>query len=171
MKSKSTFLYLSILLLVLMIGVPTAQAQFRDLDEGNQEEVVRTLPTGGTTVLRVEVDFPTFDLTGSPGGGGSFYVAGDIFNEGESSDNGDAPIGRFHCWGWQVSTAVGPVFVLQEWNIFGVGKFQLQGAEDGGPRAVIGGTDGFRKVKGEATGFEFSEDGASFEATFKLSGV
>ncbi len=169
MKSKSTLLFLSILLLVLMIGVPTAQAQFR-INEGNQDEVYNTSPApGGTLVLRVEVDFSTFDLTPSPGGGGAFYVGGAIFKRGESSANGDEAIGRFDCWGW--ITAAGPGFVLQEWNIFGVGKFQLQGAEDGGPRAVTGGTDGFRKVKGEALGFEFSPDGASFVGTFKLSGV
>ena len=48
MKTKSTLLFLSTLMLVLMIGVPTAQAQLRDLNEGVQDEVNRTLPTAGS---------------------------------------------------------------------------------------------------------------------------
>jgi len=174
MKTKSTLLFLSILLLVLMIGVPTAQAQFEDLNERDRDEVIRTLPAGNTLVLRVEVDFSTFDLTPSPGGGGAFYVRGAIFNEGESSANGDTAIGRFDCWGWQVDAIVlDDPLVSQELNLFGVGKLQVQGAEDAGARAVTGGTGQFRNVRGEATGFDFSDlevDG-SFVATFKLLGA
>jgi len=167
MKTRSTLFFLSILALVLMVGVPTAQAQFRDLTEVPQDEVIRTLPAGGALVLRVEVN-NNFDITPSPGGGGAFYVGGDIFNEGESTANGDTPIGRFDCWGW--ITAAGPGFVLQEWNLFGVGKLQLQGAEDDGPRAINGGTGQFRNVRGEGTGFEFFGDG-SFQGTFNLIGA
>ena len=47
MKSKSTLLFLSILLLVLMIGVQTAQAQFRDLNEGDQDRDVYTIGMPG----------------------------------------------------------------------------------------------------------------------------
>ncbi len=50
MKSKSTLLFLSMLLLVLMIGVPTAQSQFRDLDEGNPDEVYQTFPAEPFTI-------------------------------------------------------------------------------------------------------------------------
>ena len=172
MKTKSTLLFLSALLLVLMIGVPTAQSQFRDLDEGAENEVAEPLPFGMTLDLRVEVDFSTFDLTPSPGGGGAFYVGGAIFHAGESSANGDAAIGRFDCWGWFVDSNLGPNFVLQEWNLFDVGKLQLQGAEDDGPRAVNGGTGKFRNVRGEGT-FDSSNlpvDG-SFLGTFTLLGA
>ncbi len=172
MKTKSTLLFLSTLMLVLMIGVPTAQAQLRDLNEGVQDEVNRTLPAGGALVLRVEVDFSTFDLTPSPLGGGAFYVGGAIFNEGESSANGDTAIGRFDCWGWFVDANLGPNFVLQEWNLFDVGKLQLQGAEDDGPRAVTGGTGQFRNVRGEGV-FDSSNlpvDG-SFLGSFTLLGA
>ncbi len=46
MKSKSTLLFLSILLLVLMIGFPTAQAQIRDLNQGENpmDPTIRPLP-------------------------------------------------------------------------------------------------------------------------------
>ncbi len=167
MKTKSTLLFLSVLLLVLMIGIPTAQSQFRDLDEGNPDEVYYTLPGGGALVLTVEME-NNFDLTPSPGGGGAFYIGGAIFDEGESSANGDTAIGHFDCWVWfQAAGTAG--FVLQEWNLFGVGKLQLQGAEDGGPRAITGGTGQFRNARGEATGFEFFE--GYFEGTFKIIGA
>ena len=153
MKSKSTLLFLSILLLVLMIGVPTAQAQFRELNEQDQDRDVNSIgmpDDGGTLVLRVEVDFSTFDLTPSPGGGGAFYISGVIFNEGESSANGDEAIGRFDCWGWITADPDSPGFVSQEWNLFGVGKLLLSGAEDAGPRAITGGTGQFSNVRGQA---------------------
>jgi len=158
MKSKTT-LALATLALILMVGIPTVQAQSEFAKPGD-------------LVLRVEVDFSTFDLTASPGGGGAFYVGGAIFNRGESSANGDEAIGRFDCWGWQVDAVLGPVFVLQEWNLFGVGKLQVQGAEDEGPRAVTGGTGKFDNARGEATGFDFSNLGvdASFVGRFKLKG-
>jgi len=160
MKSKTTLLALATLALILMVGIPTAQAQFSELAKHRE------------LVLRVEVDFSTFDLTPSPGGGGAFYVGGEIFNRGESSADGDEAIGRFDCWGWQVDAVLGPVFVLQEWNLFGVGKIQVQGAEDEGPRAVTGGTGRFNNARGEATGFDFSNLGvdASFVGRFKLKG-
>jgi hypothetical protein len=168
MKTKSTLLFLSVLLLVLMIGVPTAQSQFRDLDEGNPDEVYYTLPGGAALVLRVEQG-NNFDLTPSPGGGGAFYIGGSIFNEGESSGNGDEAIGRFDCWGWITADPDSPGFVSQEWNLFGVGKLLLSGAEDAGPRAITGGTGQFRNVRGQATGFEFFD--GSFVATFELLGA
>ncbi len=58
----------------------------------------------------------------------------------------------------------------QEFNLDGRGKIQVQGVEDGGPRAVTGGTGDFRDVRGEATGFDFSNflsDG-EFTGTFEL---
>ncbi len=67
------------------------------------------------------------------------------------------PIGEFHCWGWGGAAHLpddhsGGV-VSQEYNIFGVGKIQLQGVEnqDGTPRAVVGGTGRFRKARGDAS--------------------
>ena len=76
MKRKSTLLFLSILLLVLMIGVPTAQAQPRHLGEAPEEEGVSPLPTGsgrpeGTFALTVTAPgFPPFQelLTFHKGG-------------------------------------------------------------------------------------------------------
>jgi hypothetical protein len=47
--------------------------------------------------------------------------------------------------------------VSQEFDIDGRGKIQVQGVEDDGPRAVVGGTGEFRNVRGEATGFDLSE--------------
>ncbi len=64
----------------------------------------------------------------------------------------------------------------QEFDIDGRGKIQVQGVEDGGPRAVVGGTGDFRNVRGEATGFDLSEFLApdfngEFIGTFNLEGV
>ncbi len=53
MKSKSTLLFLSILLLVLVIGILTAQAQLRNFNQPDPDEGVRTLPTAGAAAGRV----------------------------------------------------------------------------------------------------------------------
>ncbi len=123
--------------------------------------------------LRVKTDGTTFDIAFGTlvGPGGAFYVTGDICQELDLVGTCDS-IGTFHCWGWlfdasdQASSAV----VSQEYNLDGRGKFQVQGVEDGGPRAVTGGTGEFRSVRGEATGFDFSNflsDG-EFTGTFEL---
>ncbi len=129
----------------------------------------------GKLVLRIDTDgFATFD-PGVPGalGGFPFYVSGDICEElvllGPCT-----PIGLFHCWGWDTGT--GLAVVAQEFDLFGHGKIQVQGVEDTGPRAVTGGTGEFRNVRGESTGFDFSEFlepdfNGEFIATFKLIGV
>ena len=105
------------------------------------------------------------------GGGAAFYITGDIC---EDPDLGVtcASIGTFHCWGWPVvaTDPTAPAVVSQEYDLDGRGKIQLQGLEDEGPRAVVGGTGDFSEVSGEATGFDFSvflTDG-EFIATFDL---
>jgi hypothetical protein len=130
----------------------------------------------GELVLRVTTDaFMDFDSTiggTTAKGGAAFHVSGDICVE---PDLGSActPMGKFHCWGWLIGPLqlVGPV--SQEYNLFGRGKIQVQGIEDDGPRAVVGGTGDFRMVRGEATGFDLSEfgDSGEFIATFKLIGA
>ena len=128
----------------------------------------------GKLELRVRADFGTFDTTGvgTGAGGAAFYVGGDICEE---PDLGSActPMGKFHCWGWLIGPGqeVGPV--SQEYHLFDRGKIQVQGIEDEGPRAVVGGTGDFRNVRGEATGFDLSEfgDSGEFIATFKLIGA
>ena len=132
---------------------------------------------GNELVLRVNTDgFIDFDST-IPGttalGGAAFYVSADICKELDLLDADCTPIGKFHCWGWLIGPdqAVGPV--SQEYNLFDRGKIQVQGLEDEGPRAVVGGTGEFRNVRGEATGFDFSQFDATgeFIATFKLIGA
>ena len=130
----------------------------------------------GELVLRVSTDvFMDFDSTiggATALGGAAFYVGGDICEEPDLGDD-CTPIGKFHCWGWLIGPdqAVGPV--SQEYNLFDRGKIQVQGLEDEGPRAVVGGTGDFRNVRGEATGFDLSEfgDSGEFIATFKLIGA
>ena len=125
----------------------------------------------GEMTLRILADFSTFD-TSTPGAGGGvpFYVQGDIC-EDPTLGEGCTPIGDFHCWGWIPPSGVG--LVSQEYNLFGRGKIQTQGLEDEGPRAVVGGTGDFSKVRGQATGVDLS----SFDATgefiidFKLIGA
>ena len=102
-------------------------------------------------------------------GGAAFYVSGDICKELDFGDD-CTPIGKFHCGGWLIGPdqAVGPV--SQEYNLFERGKILVQGIEAEGPRAVVGGTGDFREVRGEATGFDFSEfvSTGEFIATFEL---
>ena len=62
MKSKTTLLTLATLALILMVGIPTTQAQ------SDKNIAADDFAKPGTLVLRVEVDFSTFDLTPSPGG-------------------------------------------------------------------------------------------------------
>ena len=117
-------------------------------------------------VLRVDLhEFTTFDA-GPVGslGGFPFYVSGDICKE-KTLGGLCTPIGLFHCWGWD--TGNGVVVVSQEYDLFDKGKIQVQGVEDEGRRAVTGGTRKFKKVRGEATGFDFSA-GDEFIVTFKL---
>lgn len=127
-----------------------------------------------TLVLRVDTDaFATFDtgLPGGPGIGFPFYVSGNICEEmtllGQCT-----PMGVFHCWGWDNGS--GLAVVSQEFDLFGYGKIQVQGVEDEGPRAVVGGTGKYRNVSGEGIGFDLSEflnGNGEFIATFELEGV
>ena len=118
--------------------------------------------------------FADFDQTtnGIFVGGTAFYVSGDICKEPDLLDN-CTPIGEFHCWGWLIGPDQAVGVVSQEFDLFGRGKIQVQGVEDEGPRAVIGGTGEFRNVRGEATGFDLSQLGATgeFIATFQLIGT
>ena len=131
----------------------------------------------GELVLRVSTDgFADFDSTMAGTtflAGAAFYVSGDICEELDLLDADCTPIGKFHCWGWLIGPdqAAGPV--SQEYELFGRGKILVQGFEDEGPRAVVGGTGDFRNVRGEATGFDLSQFGGSgeFTGTFKLKGA
>ncbi len=106
--------------------------------------------------LRVDTDsFSDFDSTDpGPGGGVAFYVSGDICKE-MGLLGPCTPIGTFHCWGWIRADGLG--VVAQEYDLDGRGKIQVQGVEDDGPRAVTGGTGDFSNVRGQASGFDFSQ--------------
>ena len=124
-----------------------------------------------TLILRVVGDIAgTFDLQVATGahGGAPFYVSGDIC--ADTVPGGPCVrIGKFHCWGWRVGPGV--TFVSQEFEIFGRGKLQVQGAEDAGPRAFTGGTGDFAFARGEATGIDLSGFPPEFIVTFELEGV
>ncbi len=123
--------------------------------------------------LRVKLDLATFDvaLGDFVGPGGAFYVTGDICQE-LGPVGTCMSIGTFHCWGWlfNASDPASSAVVSQEYNLDDRGKIQVQGVEDDGPRAVTGGTGEFRNVRGEATGFDFSNflSVGEFTATFNL---
>ena len=137
-------------------------------------EVANANGKKGTLEVRVRADFGTFDTAvAAPVGGAAFYVGGDICEELDLLNPDCTPIGKFHCWGWLIGPdqAAGPV--SQEYILFDRGKIQVQGFEDEGPRAVVGGTGHFRNVRGQATGFDLSEFMATgeFSGTFKLIGA
>ncbi len=112
--------------------------------------------------VRVVVDFSTFDLRDGGAGTGPFYVGGDVFNP----KNGQ-PLGDFQCWGWFFESDRD--VVNQEYNIGNRGKIILAGEEDGGLRAIVGGTRKFKGARGDAT-FDNSNLGVdgSFLATFRI---
>ncbi len=114
-----------------------------------------------TLVLDVEADGTAFSFVAGDNGGGQFFIPGVIFEPGTAN-----VVGTFLCWGW--ASAGGPILVNQEFDIDGCGKIQTQGVEDGGPRAVVGGTGEFANVRGEATGFDVTDAPADVVGTFKL---
>ncbi len=129
---------------------------------------------GRKLVLRVDThEFATFDAGApvSPGTGFPFFVSGDICKD-KTLLAPCHPIGVFYCWGWD--NGQGLAVVSQEFDLFGYGKIQVQGVEDEGPRAVVGGTGWFRNVSGQAVGFDFSEflnGNGEFIGTFNLKGT
>ncbi len=158
-------------LIVMMVGLALLGGFAVATADGKKGELTLRVDTFGF------MDFSTSPsvLPGPPGA--AFYVSGDICEELVLDvDNVLActRIGKFHCWGWTVNAAGEDpaVFVVsQEFDLFDRGKIQLQGVEDGGPRAVVGGTGDFRNVRGEATGFDFTPAGDEFLVSFKLIGA
>lgn len=121
--------------------------------------------------LRVLADLTTLDMAPATGTGAAFYIRGDIcMNPVPGSPC--VAMGDFQCWGWMrdPSDPSAVVVVSQEWNLFDGGKFQVQGMEDEGPRAVTGGTGLFRNVRGEAIEFDLGSF-PDFTGTFLLKGV
>ena len=153
-------LFTILLGIALLGGFTVAQAN------GKKGELVLLVDT------HVFADFDT-GASGGPGAGFPFYVSGDICQETilTGAPSACTPIGVFRCWGWD--DGKGLAVVAQEYDILGEGKIQVQGVEDEGPRAVTGGTGKYREVRGEATGFDFSELFVTgrFTANFKLKGV
>jgi hypothetical protein len=105
-------------------------------------------PVGGTLVVDVDVDEPSFDApVGIPG---PFTVEGDT--------GGGA--GTYQCWGWIFADGSASS-VSQVYNIAGRGAIMTLGQE-GLSIAVVGGTGDFRNVRGEAiqvftgVGFDFA---------------
>ncbi len=135
-----------------------------------------TVAEAHTLTLRVSThgfgDFDQTDPATLGVKGDAFYVSGYICKELTLGAD-CTPIGKFHCWGWLVGPDQALTLVSQEFHLFDRGKIQVQGVEDDGPRAVVGGTGDFRNVRGEATGFDFSVFGTTgeFIATFKLEGA
>ena len=121
----------------------------------------------GTNLLKLDVlaDVGALDIVDSPtfAGQGPFYIPGTIFAPGT-----DDVIGEFHCWGFFIQDGNLTV-VSQEYDLFDRGKIQVQGIEDEGPRAVTGGTEEFRNIRGEMTGADLSAF-PEFTVTFKLTG-
>ncbi len=153
-------LFAVIVALSLLGGITVAEAE---------ELVVRVNLNGFSTF-----DFTT-DATKKQTRGGAFFVSGDICEELDLGDD-CTPIGDFLCWGWiigDINDPESPSVVSQEFNFFNRGKIQVQGLEDEGARAIVGGTGDFSNVRGEATGFDFSQfiSAGEFVGNFKLIGA
>ncbi len=149
-------------LIVIMVGLALLGGFAVAKADGKKGELTLRVDTFGFS------DFATSPSDPPPATpGAAFYVSGDICKE-LVLDGACTPIGKFHCWGWLIP---GGAVVSQEYDLEGRGKIQLQGVEDGGPRAVVGGTGDFRNVRGEATGVVFNVAGDEFLVSFKLKGA
>ncbi len=100
-----------------------------------------------TLVVRVVLDVATYDTAPAVLGGVAFYVRG-LICPGAVGTACQTPLGLFHCWGF-INHRHGHAFVTQEYDLFGQGKLIVAGAEDTGPRAVVGGTGRFMNVRGQ----------------------
>lgn len=137
----------------------------------------RVAEASKTLTLDVVADLSTFEAHSQAGiSGGPFYVEGAIYPKGSLDGNGALigtpdSIGVFRCWGWLIDLSdlsAGGV-VSQEYLIEGRGKIQVQGLEDE-RRAVVGGTDDFRKVTGEGFATTFPPT-FNFTIDFELKGA
>ena len=150
-----TILRLSIAVL-LMFGFVAAAAQ------------ASPYPHSHKLTLRVLADLSTFDIVpGSALGGTPFAVTGMICEE-TAMGGPCTPIGDFQCWGWLLAS--GDAVVSQEYHLFDRGKIQVQGLEDEGKRAVVGGTKAFKNVRGQATAVNLAPFPPEFTINFRLIG-
>ena len=112
-------------------------------------------PVGGTLVVDVDVDEPSFETpVGIPG---PFTIEGDT----------GGGLRSFQCWGWihgDESTNVTQVYIIP-----GRGSIMTQGIE-GSLLAVTGGTGDFRNVRGEALQV-FTGPDLDFTIEFDLKGA
>jgi hypothetical protein len=131
-------------------------------------------------VLDVLPDIATFDsvreLTmGDTLPTGPFYIQGSIYPgeslgpDGVLVDPLTEAIGTFRSWGWIVDGVTGLAVVHQSFELEG-GSLQIQGLEDE-KRAIIGGTDRFRNVRGEVKVAPINPANLSFRAQFHLQGA
>ncbi len=152
MTRKISFLTVLIALLVLVVGLSMAQ-NVRVADLPDDDPVISFPGEPGDddndtlTVRLFTTD--TFDFILSPGGGGPFYVGGDLFHV----DTGEA-LGDFQCWGWFFTPE--RRMVTQEWNIGDAGTIITVGEELVNPLAITGGTGDFRGADGQME-FEFTD--------------
>lgn len=151
-KQFSTYRWVMLVLAVMLIV-------------GAGHQAYSAKPASGALTVQVFVDFGTFDLRDGGAGTGPFYVGGAVADPASGET-----LGEFQCWGWFFTPNRN--VVTQEYNIGSRGKIILGGIEDGGLRAIIGGTGDFRNVRGQAA-FDFSSlnTDSSFLASFQLIGA
>ena len=118
---------------------------------------VTEVRAGSSLSLTVDVDEASF-VGPALGVQGAFNVEG---------DTGSGPK-TFQCWGWIFEDGA-TTNVSQVYNIAGRGAIMIQGQE-GGFLAVVGGTDDFRNVRGEALQ-TFTGNGFDFTMEFNLTGA
>ena len=152
--------------LAVVVAFALASGMLAYSDDGDDDDqLVVDVRNDGATLDRALSDF-------NDPPAGAFFVQGDIFTPG-GEDAGEAPIGVFRCWGWTIDADDGGGnIVSQEYHLFGLGRIELQGLETpaGLTRAVVGGTEAFKGVDGEAanTPFVFGGGFIRFTTTFDL---
>lgn len=159
-------------LATLILGPAAAQAATLSAQKRGRRK-------GKFLVVEVVPDFTTLDFIREVAPGdtfptGPFFVQGSIYRDGSVDNMGEAgdstPIGTYKAWGWISDGMTGEACLAQSFDYNNNGMVQLQGPQTEW-RAVTGGTDRFRNVRGEARFEDINVENMSFRAYFKFQGA
>ena len=156
MKKLHHLMYFALLFSGLILITGCSEMEAPTAANAGQQSLQKSSDTangGDDLVINVAVDLATFTQVDVGGGVGPFNVEG---------DTGSGP-GTFQCWGWLPPSGIGNVD--QIYNLPG-GSIHTHGQE-GGVLAIVGGTDVYSGVEGQALQV-FTGPGFDFTITFRF---